>query len=331
MEKEFMAYGIGNALLDYEYLVDEALLSELKLQKGTMLLNEFDKHVSIHTSLREKHKLQKIMSGGSVANSVYTMSKFGGNVCFAGKVSNDDTGNKFIESVKNSGINSDVKKIDSGNSGECLVLITPDNERTMNTFLGSSSMLEQKDISKNLIINSEYLLVECYLVSDSKTLSVCNYAIKTSHNVGTKIVITLSDPNIVQFFRNNILSLLEKKIEFIFCNEQEAYNFSKSNNLDESLDFLKNFSNRVIVTLGEKGVIYIDDTEKIKIEGNKVKSKDFTGAGDMFLGAFMHRFINTNDIEKSLKFANSCAAKIITVYGAKFEKDSDYESLMIKI
>ena len=113
MEK-FIAYGIGNALLDYEYLVDEDLLEKLELQKGTMLLNEFDKHTSIHTSLKKNLKSQKIMSGGSVANSIYAMAKFGNNVCFSGKVSNDDTGNKFIKSIEDSGIHSDVKKIDSG-------------------------------------------------------------------------------------------------------------------------------------------------------------------------------------------------------------------------
>jgi len=327
MEK-FIAYGIGNALLDYEYLVDEDLLEKLELQKGTMLLNEFDKHTSIHTSLKKNLKSQKIMSGGSVANSIYAMAKFGNNVCFSGKVSNDDTGNKFIKSIEDSGIHSDVKKIDSGSSGECLVLITPDNERTMNTYLGSSSMLEQKDISKDLISDTKYLLVEGYLVSNDKTLSVCNHAIKTSHETGGKVVITLSDPNIVKFFRNNILSLLEKKIEFIFCNEQEAYNFSEVNDLQKSLDYLKNFSEKVIVTLGAKGVVYSDDNDTYKINGNKVDSKDFTGAGDMFLGAFMHYYTASGDIEKSLEFANTCAAEIIRVYGAKFDQDSKYENLL---
>ncbi len=327
MEK-FIAYGIGNALLDYEYLVDEGHLEKLELQKGTMLLNEFDKHTSIHTSLKKNFKSQKIMSGGSVANSIYAMAKFGNNVCFSGKVSNDDTGNKFIKSIEDSGIHSDVKKIDSGSSGECLVLITPDNERTMNTYLGSSSMLEQKDISKDLISDTKYLIVEGYLVSTDKTLSVCNHAIKTSHETGGKVVITLSDPNIVKFFRNNILSLLDKKIEFIFCNEQEAYNFSEVNDLQKSLDYLKNFSEKVIVTLGAKGVVYSDNNDTYKINGNKVDSKDFTGAGDMFLGAFMHYYTASGDIEKSLEFANTCAAEIIRVYGAKFDQDSKYENLL---
>ena len=322
------AYGIGNALLDYEYLVDENLLEDLNLKKGTMLLNDFNKHLSIHTSLKNNLKSEKIMPGGSVANSIYAMAKFGENVCFTGKVSDDDSGNKFIASIENSGIYSDVKKIDSGNSGECLVLITPDNERTMNTYLGSSSLLEQNDISKDLIANSEYLIIEGYLVSDDRTLSVCNHAVKISHDTDTKIVITLSDPNIVQYFRGNILSLLERKIDFIFCNEQEAYNFSEENDLDKSLERLKNFSKRVIVTLGEKGAIYSDDVNSFKIEANKVNSKDFTGAGDMFLGAFMHCFIASDDIKKSLIFANNCASEIIKVYGAKFEKDSDYQSLV---
>ena len=326
--KKLVAYGIGNALLDYEYLVDESLLEDLKLQKGTMLLNEFDQHVSIHNSLKNKIKSKKIMPGGSVANSIYAMAKFGNNVCFSGKVSNDDSGNKFIKSIEDSGIQSDVQKIDSGSSGECLVLITPDNERTMNTYLGSSSMLEQNDISRDLIASSKYLLIEGYLVSNDRTLSVCNNAVDISHETNTKIVITLSDPNIVQYFKSNILSLLQKKIEFIFCNEQEAYNFSEINELDKSLDYLKNFSKRVIITLGDKGAIYSDNDNYHRVKGNKVHSIDFTGAGDMFLGAFMHYFVTYADIKKSLIFANNCASEIIKVYGAKFEEDSDYKSLI---
>ena len=326
----FRLYGIGNALLDYEYLVDDSILKELEIEKGTMLLNEHDKHLKIHNLLKEKYSSQKIMPGGSVANSVYSMAKFGDRVCFAGKVSSDETGEKFITSIEEAGIHSDVCKIQSGISGECLVLITSDNERTMNTYLGSSSKLNPDDISIDLIRDSEYLLIEGYLVSSDQTLGVCNNAIEVAKDNKTKIVLTLSDPNIVKFFRDNILTLLKDKIDFIFCNELEAKYFSQTDTIKDSLAFLKNFAHKVIVTLGDKGAVYTDTSSSFMVDGINVESNDFTGAGDMFLGAFMHKFQSPNNASESLTFANRCASEIIKTYGAKFEKDSDYHSLLSK-
>ena len=324
---KFKLYGVGNALLDYEYLVDDQTLIDLEIEKGTMLLNEHEKHLQIHNLLKEKYDSQKIMPGGSVANSVYAMAKFGDKVCFAGKVSKDETGNKFT-SIKQSGIHSDVCKIESDISGECLVLITSDNERTMNTYLGSSAKLDVNDISLDLIKISDYLLIEGYLVSSDQTLKVCRKAIEFSRDNQTKIVLTLSDPNIVKFFRDNILSLLKKKIDFIFCNELEAKYFSQTNTTSEALTFLKKFADRVVVTKGKKGAVYTDSSNDHIVDGIDVKSKDFTGAGDMFLGAFMHKFKSPENAHESLIFANTCASKIIQTFGAKFERDSDYESLI---
>ena len=325
---KFKLYGVGNALLDYEYLVDDQTLIDLEIEKGTMLLNEHEKHLQIHNLLKEKYDSQKIMPGGSVANSVYAMAKFGDKVCFAGKVSKDETGDKFISSIKQSGIHSDVCKIESDISGECLVLITSDNERTMNTYLGSSAKLDVNDISLDLIKISDYLLIEGYLVSSDQTLKVCRKAIEFSRDNQTKIVLTLFDPNIVKFFRDNILSLLKKKIDFIFCNELEAKYFSQTNTTSEALTFLKKFADRVVVTKGKKGAVYTDSSNDHIVDGIDVKSKDFTGAGDMFLGAFMHKFKSPENAHESLIFANTCASKIIQTFGAKFERDSDYESLI---
>ena len=248
----FKLYGIGNALLDYEYLVDDSILKELEIEKGTMLLNEHEKHVKIHNLLKKKYNSQKIMPGGSVANSVYSMAKFGNKVCFAGKVSTDETGKKFISSIEEAGIYSDVCKVDSDISGECLVLITSDNERTMNTYLGSSSKLYPSDISTDLIKDSEYLLIEGYLVSSDQTLNVCKSAVEFAKKNQTKVLLTLSDPNIVKYFRDNILTLLEDKIDFIFCNELEAKYFSQTNTIKDALVTLKSFAHKVIVTLGDK-------------------------------------------------------------------------------
>ena len=329
MNYKYKVYGLGNSLLDYEYLVHDSMLNKLEIKKGTMLLNEFDKHQEIHKFVREKAKIQKIIPGGSVANSIYSMSQFGSNVCFTGKVSNDETGNKFIESLNNSNVVTNISQVNDSTSGECLVLITPDNERTMNTYLGSSSKLYKDDISNNLITDSKYLLIEGYLVSGQSTLDSCHHAIKLANRANRKIIITLSDPNIVNFFHEEILNIIKKNMDIIFCNEQEALNISKSTDIDEAIAILKKYTNKLIITLGEKGVIYTDNTDTINIDGHNVQSKDFTGAGDMFLGAFMHFYDDSkNNIKESLSFANKCASEIIQVYGAKFEDVSNYKSLI---
>ena len=331
MDYKYKVYGLGNSLLDYEYLVRDSMLNDLEIKKGTMMLNEFDKHQEIHAFIRENAEIQKIIPGGSVANSIYSMSQFDSDVCFTEKVSNDETGKVFIESLNNSNVITNISQINSSSSGECLVLITPDNERTMNTYLGSSSLLCEEDISKDLISNSKYLLIEGYLVSGKSTLNSCHHAIKLANEANRKIVITLSDPNIVNFFYHEMIDIIKKNMDIIFCNEQEALNISKSGDINEAIEFLKKYTNKLIITLGENGVVYIDNNEVIKIDGYDVPSRDFTGAGDMFLGAFMHQYDNNKDnIKESLSFANMCASEIIQVYGAKFEDVSKYKTLIEK-
>ena len=323
---KYKVYGIGNALLDYEYKVNDKILSDLSLDKGCMLLNDFEKHFKVHEFLKNIRPPEKIVPGGSVANSVYAMAQFNDKVCFSGKVSKDTTGDSFINSLIDSGVDSYINKINKEQSGECLVLITPDNERTMNTYLGSSALLDKKDINITAIENAEYLLIEGYLVTSDNTLSASISALEHASKTDTKTVITLSDPNIVTFFRDNLLRLFNKKANIIFCNEQEAINFSQTKNIDAAEIFLRTMSEKYIVTLGSKGAICFDGYNSYRIDGLDVSAKDFTGAGDMFLGAFMHMYDGSN-IQKSLNFANFCASKIIQIYGAKFNSHKNYKEL----
>ena len=320
-------YGIGNALLDYEYKVNDKILAELKLDKGCMLLNDFEKHFEVHTFLKKIRPPEKVVPGGSVANSIYAIAQFNDTVCFSGKVSNDDTGDIFIKCLVDSDVQSYVNKTKDQQSGECLVLITPDNERTMNTYLGSSALLQTSDINKDAITVSEYLLIEGYLVTSEKTLEVSMAALEYAKKAGSKTVITLSDPNIVSFFRENLLKLFQNKSHIIFCNEQEALNFSETDNLKDAQIFLKEITEKYIITLGSKGAMFFDGENLYSIKGITVSSKDFTGAGDMFLGAFMHKYDGTNP-EETLSFANYCASKIIQVFGAKLNHKDDYQNLI---
>ena len=328
--KKILICGIGNALVDSEYKVSEEEITELNLTKGCMELNDKENHIKLSSRLKKTHGTVKMMPGGSVANSLYTLSQFGADVSFIGRVSDDTTGDAFINSLENTGVRVNIKQVDNGITGECLVLITPDHERTMYTHLGVSSQLNLEDINQDVIKDSEYLLVEGYLVTSEETKNVASYSldIATKHRV--KKIITLSDPNVVNFFRDNVLELLNKSFDIIFCNKQEALNISLSNNLDDAIDFLKKYAHEIIITCGEDGAYVIIGKEKSYELADSVKPVDLTGAGDMFLAAYIFAKVNNKSVIDSIKFANTCSANIIQTYGAKLDKQ-DYEKLLKKL
>ena len=220
MNKTFI-YGIGNALVDSEYKVSDEELNQLNLTKGCMELNDINNHIKLSNELKKKHGVVKMMPGGSVANSLYTLAQFGEDVTFTGRVSKDNVGATFEESLKFVGMQSAIKQVDSGMSGECIVLITPDHERTMYTYLGVSSDLSKEDISKEIIRNSEYLLIEGYLVTSDETKNVALHCLDIANENNIKKIITLSDPNVVNFFKENMIELINKKFDIIFCNNKK--------------------------------------------------------------------------------------------------------------
>ena len=328
--KKILICGIGNALVDSEYKVSEEEITELNLTKGCMELNDKENHIKLSSRLKETHGTVKMMPGGSVANSLYTLSQFGADVSFIGRVSDDTTGDAFINSLENTGVRVNIKQVDNGITGECLVLITPDHERTMYTHLGVSSQLNLEDINQGVIKDSEYLLVEGYLVTSKETMNVASYSldIATKHRV--KKIITLSDPNVVNFFRDNVLELLNKRFDIIFCNKQEALNISMSNNLDDAIDFLKKYAHEIIITCGEDGAYVIIGEEKSYELADCVKPVDLTGAGDMFLAAYIFAKVSNKSVIDSIKFANTCSANVIQTYGAKLD-NQDYGKLLKKL
>ena len=328
--KKILICGIGNALVDSEYKVSEEEITELNLTKGCMELNDKENHIKLSSRLKKTHGTVKMMPGGSVANSLYTLSQFGADVSFIGRVSDDTTGDAFINSLENTGVRVNIKQVDNGITGECLVLITPDHERTMYTHLGVSSQLNLEDINQDVIKDSEYLLVEGYLVTSEETKNVASYSldIATKHRV--KKIITLSDPNVVNFFRDNVLELLNKSFDIIFCNKQEALNISLSNNLDDAIDFLKKYAHEIIITCGEDGAYVIIGKEKSYELADCVKPVDLTGAGDMFLAAYIFAKVSNKSVIDSIKFANTCSANVIQTYGAKLDNQA-YGKLLKKL
>ena len=325
--KKILICGIGNALVDSEYKVSEDEIKELNLTKGCMELNDRENHIKLSSRLKKTHGTVKMMPGGSVANSLYTLSQFGADVSFIGRVSDDTTGDAFINSLENSGVRVNIHQVDNGITGECLVLITPDHERTMYTHLGVSSQLNIEDINQGVIKDSEYLLVEGYLVTSEETMNVASYSMDIATKHGVKKIITLSDPNVVKFFRDNILELLNKTFDIIFCNKQEALNVSKSNNIDDAIDFLKKYAHEIIITCGEDGAYVTIGDEKFYDIPDSVQPVDLTGAGDMFLAAYIFAKVRDKSVINRIKFANTCSGNVIQTYGAKLEKQKYVELL----
>ena len=326
MNKTFI-YGIGNALVDSEYKITDEELLKLNLKKGCMELNDMDNHSKLSNELREKYGVVKMMPGGSVANSLYALAQFGQNVTFTGRVSKDNIGATFEESLKFVGVQSAIKQVDNGITGECIVLITPDRERTMYTYLGVSSDLSIEDISKEAIMKSEYLLIEGYFVTSDETNNVSKYCLDRANENNIKKIITLSDPNVVNFFKKNMMELINKKFDIIFCNKQEAYNISASDNIDAAVKFLNKYSNEIIITSGSDGAYVYHDNTLTHASCDQVTPVDLTGAGDMFLAAYLLSKANSKSISESIKFANKCSGKIIQNYGAKFDNENEYKVL----
>ena len=326
MNKTFI-HGIGNALVDSEYKVTDEELLKLNLTKGCMELNDMDNHNKLSNQLKKEYGVVKMMPGGSVANSLYALAQFGENVSFTGRVAKDNVGATFEESLKFVGMQSAIKQVENGITGECIVLITPDHERTMYTYLGVSSDLSIEDVSKEAIMNSEYVLIEGYLVTSDETNNVAKHCLDIANENNIKKIITLSDPNVVNIFKDNMLELINKKFDIIFCNKQEAYNISSSDSVDAAVEFLNKFSDEIIITSGSDGAYVYNDNTLTHVSCDQVIPVDLTGAGDMFLAAYLLSKAKNKSISESIKFANKCSGKIIQKYGAKFDSENEYKEL----
>ena len=325
--KKKLICGIGNALVDSEYKVTDTEIADLSLTKGCMELNDRENHMRLLSHLNETHGTVKMMPGGSVANSLYTLSQFGVDASFIGRVSDDVAGDSFIKSLENVGIEACINQVDAGITGECLVLITPDHERTMYTHLGVSSDLDKDDIDLNMIKSSRYVLIEGYLVTSDNTKNVALHALDFATENGTEKIITLSDPNVIKFFRDNMLELLKKNFDMIFCNKQEALNISMKDNIEDAIDFLKGYSPEIIITSGDEGAYVVCNGERAHEIPESVSPVDLTGAGDMFLASYIFAKINQKNLSDCVRFANRCAGEVIQEYGAKLDSDSAYKRL----
>ena len=303
--------GIGNAIVDVICKIDENYLLNNGLIKSTMkLVNEVE-----FNNLLSTLKIEDTVSGGSVANSIVGLSQLGNNVGFIGKVSDDNFGQKYEDGLKKENVEyfySKQKEILP--TGTCLILITPDSERTMCTFLGTAGKINGNDVDINSIKNSEIIFLEGYLWDEGEPKSAFDIAIKNSN----KVAMSLSDLFCVERHKPHFLDLVKNKIDITFANEQEIMSLIDAKNFEEVLSFCKQLGKMIIITRGAKGSIAINKNEIVECDSKKnLKILDLTGAGDLFAAGFLHGHINNLTIHESLEKGTEMSAKIIQQIGAR--------------
>jgi len=303
--------GIGNAIVDVICKVEESFLSENNLTKSTMKLVDESEFKKLLSNLN----IEETMAGGSVANSIVGLSQLGNPVSFIGKVNNDELGDKYEKSlIKEKVKYCYQKKEETIPTGTCLILITPDSERTMCTFLGIAGKVSDKDIDENAVKNSELIFLEGYLWDEGEPRTAFNKAI----NISKKTAMTLSDKFCVDRHKKSFLDLVNNKLDIIFANELEILSLIDAKNFDEVISFSKQIGKLVVITRSEKGSLAIQKNEVVECDSQKnLKIVDLTGAGDLFAAGFLHGYVNKLSIKESLKKGTEMASKIIQKIGAR--------------
>ena len=304
--------GIGNAIVDVICKVDEDFISKNGLTKSTMKLI-FDE--SEFQSLLKNLKIEKTVSGGSVANSIVGLSQLGNEVGFIGKVSDDKLGEKYEEGLKQENVKYFYdKKKEALPTGTCLILVTPDSERTMCTFLGTAGKINENDVSSEAVKKSQIILLEGYLWDEGDPKKAFEKAIQSAN----KVAMSLSDQFCVDRHKPHFLELVKNKLDITFANEQEIISLIDAKNFDDVITFSKSLSKTVVVTRGEKGAVAVNGDEVVECgikEGLKIV--DLTGAGDLFAGGFLHGHVNNMSLKDSLEKGTEMSSKVIQQIGAR--------------
>jgi sugar/nucleoside kinase (ribokinase family) len=329
MNKKYHVYGIGNALVDMEFEVHDEFFSQNGIDKGVMtLVDEPRQHQLIaHLDAFEGKKA----CGGSAANTIIAVSYFGGKSFYSCKVANDELGDFYVRDLKAAGVDSNLGNgaRKDGITGKCLVMVTPDAERTMNTFLGITENFSVDELHQDALINSEYLYIEGYLVTSSTGRHAAIEARKIAEENGVKTALTFSDPAMVKFFRDGLAEMIGNRVNLLFCNEHEAKTWAGSDSLDEAINELKKIADTFAITLGGKGALIYDGKHIIDISPHPIRAVDSNGAGDMFAGAFLYGITHGHSFYEAGNIASLAAARVVSQFGPRLNAVAHREVLEI--
>lgn len=319
MNRKYDVVGIGNALVDIEFKVKEDFFTDNQIEKGLMTLvdEERQNHLMEVINTEEAKK----QCGGSAANTVIAVSQFGGKSYYSCKVADDELGHFFLNDMKEAGVenNLDHSNLEQGITGKCLVMVTEDAERTMNTFLGITQNFSVKEVNESAIKEAEYVYIEGYLVTSPNGREAMKYAKKVAEENGTKVALTFSDPAMVKYFKEGFDEVIGTGVDLLFANEEEARIFTGKENILEAREDLKRVAKHFVITMGKNGAMIFDGDTYIDIEPYQTVSIDSNGAGDMFAGAFIYGITNGHSYASSGKLASMASSKIVSQFGPRLK------------
>jgi sugar/nucleoside kinase (ribokinase family) len=321
-------YGLGNALLDIECEVEPQVLQDLSIDKGVMTLVDEDSQKKILNRLGGH--TTKRTCGGSAANTIIAISQLGGKAFYSCKVAQDEPGQFYLDDLANCGVNTHTRTSDQGMTGNCLVFVTPDADRTMTTFLGISSGFSEAELVPEAIAESAYTYIEGYLVTGESSKQAAVKAREIATAAGQKVALTLSDFNMTKFFKAGLLEMVGPGVDFLFANESEALEMAQSQSLEEALAYLKTLAKGFAVTRGPQGSLIFDGEQLIEIEPFPVKAIDTVGAGDMYAGGVLYGMTNGLDWATAGRLGSIASAKLVTTLGARLKTD-DVQSLLAQL
>ncbi len=325
--KKYVAYGIGAALVDTEIKVQDHELAQMKVEKGLMTLVDRERQTELLRHLEGHLVKANHASGGSAGNSMIATAQFGGPTFMSCKVANDADGDIYIADLEAAGVDHCLMRDRAeGVTGKCLVMITPDAERSMNTFLGVSETLSIEQLDERAIAASEFLYIEGYLVTSPSGRAAAVRAREIAEAAGVKTALSFSDPGMVEFFREGMEEIVGTGLDLIFCNEAEALGWAGSNSLDVAVEQLQQVARSFVITRGAEGAITFDGVTLAEIPPHRVQAVDTNGAGDMFAGAFLYAISRGENFPTAGRFASLAAGRIVANYGPRLPA-GDYPAL----
>ncbi|MFL2812831.1 MAG: adenosine kinase [Paracoccaceae bacterium] len=319
MTKSFQVVGIGNAIIDILAYVSDEFLAKNQIKKGVMNLINSERSKELFRQI----SVTKKIAGGSAANTIVGLSQLGIKTSYIGKVYDDEFGKFFTDDLNSNNVEYGVSdKFDSSNfsTGHCIVLVTPDGERTMNTYLGVTEFLSKDDLNLNILQNSGWLYLEGYRYDGVDSQKAFEIAIDHSKKGGGKVALSLSDPFCVKRHRAKFIKIINNGVDLVFCNEKELISLTEQTDLHAALKSSSDFPCKFICTVAERGVYIKHKGSWINISTNNVKIKDTTGAGDLFATGFLYGILSGNEDPVSCEFANKCAGEVIRILGCRLDK-----------
>jgi sugar/nucleoside kinase (ribokinase family) len=325
--KHYDIYGLGAALVDTEITLSDADLDRMHIEKGVMTLVDEARQHQLIDLLQDHLIASHKASGGSAANTIIAASYFGCNNVYSCKVANDANGEFYLNDMRAAGVTTPAHITPpAGITGKCLVMITPDAERTMNTFLGISETLSVHELDPAAIAQSHYAYIEGYLVTSPSGRAAAIELSRLAQASNTRRVLSLADPAMVQFFRAGLLEMIGTGVEFIFCNRDEALGFTQTDSLEAAAEALKQYAPQFAITCGSQGALLCDGAQFIQVAAPQVTALDTNGAGDMFAGAFLAALTQGKDFSTAGNFACACAAQVVAQFGPRL-KPEQYQAL----